>query len=418
MTETGNMRKGFVLESRGWVGGVALAWLGVLSGCHTSTASHAGVDTNCIAGTVVFCNCTGGQEVGTQQCLPGGQGFGPCEPCVAPIVEDGGGTEIAEQPDLVEGTDASEPEVDSAGPDVPVDAGPVLGDGKCPGPVLILDGDHDVELTASTAKTLANTGGEGPCAAGSGSHDAAFVLQASVRGRLSAGVAGVGSFDPMIYLRSGTCGGAQLACSDATGSGSSEAIETFVRPDQPLHLFVDGKPGQSGTFQLQLHLEPGIFCGDGQLDPDESCDDGNAKAGDGCSPTCQPDGYPSDAATCPGQPIHLWSLPVDVSATTAKFANTYKASCGGGGGRDAVYQVVAHRSGQLVASIESADFDTVLYARSSPCTTGKELACSNGVKGLGGDVLYTPVELGQTVYLFVDGYKYGKGTFHLDLRIE
>jgi cysteine-rich repeat protein len=393
------------------------AWAVALTGCQGSSATHAGVDTNCIPGTVVFCNCTGGLESGTQQCLAGGQGFGPCEPCLVPVVEDSGGTEVSEEPDVPE---ADELGSDAAGTDASadVDAGPVLGEGKCPGPLLTLDGDHDIELTASTAKTLANTAGEGPCVAGSGSHDAAFVIQAAVRGRLSVGIAAIGSFDPMVYLRAGTCGGVQLACSDATGVGSSEAIEVFARPDQPLHLFVDGKPGQSGTFQLQLHLEPGIFCGDGVVDPDEACDDGNTKAGDGCSPKCQPDGYPSDAATCPGQPIHLWSLPVEVSATTVKFANTYKASCGGGGGRDAVYQVVAHRSGQLVASINSADFDTVVYVRNATCTTGKELACSNTVKGLGGDTVFTPVETGQTVFVFVDGYKYGKGTFHLDLRID
>ncbi len=376
----------------------------------------------CIAGTQVFCNCIGGFESGTQECLPSGESFGPCQPCTAVLTDTG--PDIEEEPDVEEdliiGTDAVT-EADAgadAGSDTVVDAGPTLGDGKCPGPVLVLDGETDVEFSGSTAKTLANTGGEGICSSGSASHDAAFVIQAAVRGRLSVGVAGVGKFDPMLYLRNGTCGGPQVACSDATGAGSSEALEAFVQPDKPLHLFVDGKPGQSGAFQLQLHLDPGTFCGDGLIDSEEACDDGNSTADDGCSAKCQPDGFPVEAATCPGQAVHVWSLPVDVSATTTKFANTYKGLCGGGGGRDSVYAVTVHRTGKLIATVGKADFDTVLYARSTSCTVGKELGCSNNVKGLGGDLLSVPVTMGQTVYLFVDGYKYGKGTFHLQLQVD
>jgi len=38
------------------------------------------------------------------------------------------------------------------------------------------------------------------------------------------------------------------------------------------------------------------ICGNGVLDAQEACDDGNAEAGDGCSPACQPEAAASDAA--------------------------------------------------------------------------------------------------------------------------
>jgi cysteine-rich repeat protein len=52
-------------------------------------------------------------------------------------------------------------------------------------------------------------------------------------------------------------------------------------------------PGTSGT--LLCHSDCTLFtglclrgvCGDGALGPDEGCDDGNNRAGDGCSPTCE-----------------------------------------------------------------------------------------------------------------------------------
>src|SRR5688572_15106948 len=43
-------------------------------------------------------------------------------------------------------------------------------------------------------------------------------------------------------------------------------------------------------------------CGDGVLASDEACDDGNEVAGDGCSPTCRPEGMARidlQAGSCP-----------------------------------------------------------------------------------------------------------------------
>ena len=40
------------------------------------------------------------------------------------------------------------------------------------------------------------------------------------------------------------------------------------------------------------------------------------------------------------------------------------------------------------------------------------------LKVVGGEKLTVPAVSGQTLYVFVDGYKYGKGYFHLTLSLE
>ncbi|MFH2007871.1 MAG: DUF4215 domain-containing protein [bacterium] len=53
------------------------------------------------------------------------------------------------------------------------------------------------------------------------------------------------------------------------------------------YLVVDGYYGAQGPFSI--HVQCGE-CGDGNVDPDEECDDGNLTGGDGCSGTCHLEG--------------------------------------------------------------------------------------------------------------------------------
>ena len=48
---------------------------------------------------------------------------------------------------------------------------------------------------------------------------------------------------------------------------------------------VSAAPGQSGSYTLEVHSEF-AECGNGSVEPSESCDDGNTFGGDGCSPQC------------------------------------------------------------------------------------------------------------------------------------
>ncbi len=70
------------------------------------------------------------------------------------------------------------------------------------------------------------------------------------------------------------------------------------------HLRATGTPQTLGAFALTGTIGPlpnlarAIQCGNGALDPNESCDDGGLKARDGCSPTCEVEA----CASCAGEP--------------------------------------------------------------------------------------------------------------------
>src|SRR5688500_6102265 len=52
-------------------------------------------------------------------------------------------------------------------------------------------------------------------------------------------------------------------------------------------LLVFGSGGLLPRLHLDGLLAPDAVCGNGQLERDEECDDGNAVAEDGCLPTCR-----------------------------------------------------------------------------------------------------------------------------------
>jgi hypothetical protein len=104
-----------------------------------------------------------------------------------------------------------------------------------------------------------------------------------------------------------------------------------------------------------------------------------------------------------------------VQGTTENSPAAHKGSCGGVGGREAVLQVIPHRDGTVVISASSPALDIVLYARGGSCASGQELACANKVKGGGAETVTVQTQQGVPLWLWVDGYKYDKGPFTLQL---
>ncbi|MCB9548284.1 MAG: hypothetical protein H6706_20905 [Myxococcales bacterium] len=81
-------------------------------------------------------------------------------------------------------------------------------------------------------------------------------------------------------------------------------------------------------------------------------------------------------------------------------------SCGGGAGQD-VWSFTAPAGGLWRArtTLEGNNDDTVLYARSLCGVAASELACNDDDDGVGyNSAISFPLDAGQTVYLFVDGY--------------
>ena len=97
-------------------------------------------------------------------------------------------------------------------------------------------------------------GGQDP---GAGGRDVAFryTLPGS-RGRLNLAVRPVAptaaTFQPVLRVRDGCPGAAQLACAMASAPGAAATLAPlFVAPGTTLHVSVDGAAGTSGTFSLE-----------------------------------------------------------------------------------------------------------------------------------------------------------------------
>lgn len=95
----------------------------------------------------------------------------------------------------------------------------------------------------------------------------------------------------------------ELACGDGLGS---ECARVPVKKGDELFVIIGGYSLLNyGPYHVSVQTRPTV-CGDSLIDPGETCDDGNAAAGDGCSATCA-----------------LEITEVEDNGTTAK-ANPYK----------------------------------------------------------------------------------------------
>jgi cysteine-rich repeat protein len=84
-----------------------------------------------------------------------------------------------------------------------------------------------------------------------------------------------------------------VAAKDVNGDGVTDLVVGAPRDD-------DGGTNRGAVWVLFLDGVPGTFCGDGELDFGEACDDGNKLNGDCCSSTCD---YDPPATPCPDNDV-------------------------------------------------------------------------------------------------------------------
>lgn len=166
-------------------------------------------------------------------------------------------------------------------------------------------------------------------------------------------------------------------------------------------------------------------CGNGVIDPGESCDDGNTISGDGCTAECALENAgPGDM--CPGEAIALVpgesgsSFVGGVTGTSEGMFNQYQGTCGGGSGPDRVFRIDPPALGRATVKV-TATFPVVLSARGTCDAEATELACvADGGQAPAG----TPVEIGfpvlaqQPVFVFVDGVAGTSGDFTLEVDVN
>lgn len=163
-------------------------------------------------------------------------------------------------------------------------------------------------------------------------------------------------------------------------------------------------------------------CGNGKVEQGETCDDGNVVSGDGCASDCkrEPSG-PGDE--CPGISITMptssdgGARTTTITGSTSSLHPYYSGTCGGSSANDAVYTFVPDADGVLKVTL-SANFDSVLHARSACEDAKTELGCDDAPGAAGGEMLLMPLEKGKAVSLFVDGYGTASGDFTMSLEMR
>lgn len=185
------------------------------------------------------------------------------------------------------------------------------------------------------------------------------------------------SFDTVLGLMAGACGGPELACNDDF-DGLTSAIEAGFPAGQFVTLVVEGLGGSEGEFVLNIT----------QIDvPPQPCDLidlGSVTGGGGAQ-----------------------------SSTVGRDSLRF-SSCGGDGAPEQGFVWTAPHSGTFRFLTSGTDFDPVLYVRENSCD-GLEIACNDDFDGLNPqiDLVLKPED--GPIFLFVDGIGFQAGNYTLEV---
>ena len=141
-------------------------------------------------------------------------------------------------------------------------------------------------------------------------------------------------------------------------------------------------------------------CGDGRVEGDERCDDGNLAVGDGCTPDCHIEGdvceAPATLAWDPAESVWRWS------GDLATLFPDYESVCHSTDRMaDAVASFTAPAAGRYYATADAA-FDVVLSAWSGTCGIGApQAACADRREAGQAETIEFDLQAGETVYVVV-----------------
>lgn len=402
--------------------GVALSTFVLAQGCSLFEGDTDATDDKlCTPGAYVFCRCAD-RTAGTKLCQGDGRSFDACQ------TSDSGECVGGEIPDERTGDPLRPDELpgDKKDPPNAINACPGKSLSPTPNVEVVVEGD-------TSTSTGDRSPAEGACKAGAGAKDHVYHVVPQGSGKLQVTVESAdGALSPIVYLRT-SCDddsdAAQVSCIPSTPD-KVVTLNRNVKNGQDYYLFIDGSSSTEGKYKATVKFTTQSFCGDGQIDQGEACDDGNNTADDGCGAGCRDvDGSPASGASCPGQPVHLWpnqTVQGKGSTTAASYGNAWASpsqSCdptGKNSYNDHIYAVTPHATGSLLVSVKgSANF--MFLARQS-CDTPESSAayCANDESVGGEELLLLDVTKDQTVYIAVDGggVTNNKGDYDITFELE
>ncbi len=193
-----------------------------------------------------------------------------------------------------------------------------------------------------------------------------------------------GSFRPVVYVRSTTCTGAQLACTAATTSGNGAALAVGALPAGNYSLFVDGAGGTSGPYSLTASLTP-------------------PAVGEGCA-------NPKPLVFSLGSDGGVAS---DTGDTSLDFQDG-SGSCTSTSAPDLVYSFTSTKTLDFAASLSTTagTYWPAMVLRTATCT-GAERTCAAATSVGGTANLAVQGLPAGTWYLWVDGATASGGQYNL-----
>lgn len=256
----------------------------------------------------------------------------------------------------------------------------------CPGAAIELEeGEHAYQATTADAANEQS----GSCEGGD-APEVAFQVTPQISGSLTVQLSSSdGAFDTVLYARSGSCdGGSELDCVDYAAAGGIEEIELEVTAGEPLWIFADGYGATSGTFIIDFNLVG--------------------------------EGPPDDGDVCPGIDIEIDAFDqIDLSGDTSAAFDDYvgEGMCAAGDGPDIVYAITPLADGLITAYL-AADFDAMLYDLIDCGDPTSQVDCSDATGSEGTETIQLPAYVGTTLYLVIDGYDFGAGSYDLTLSLD
>jgi hypothetical protein len=254
---------------------------------------------------------------------------------------------------------------------------PGVGD-ACAAPAALTFTNGMASVTGNTATSFHDS--SGTCAGGT-SPDAVYTFTTTATQNLRVDVTTTTStYQPVVYLRSASCTGTQLACGIAPTAGGTGSIAYGSLPAGTYYLWVDGANNTSGAYTMTAVL-------------------GNPTPGDTCALAA---------------PLTFVNGMAMVSGDTSTWFHDLTGTCATGLAPDGVYTFTTTTIQDLRLSLSTttSTYRPAIYVRSASCS-GTQIGCGSAIAAGGTatlDIAALPV---GTYYVWIDGVGSTSGLFSL-----